>query len=690
MSKASRKKAKQVKKQPAPQKEVAKKAAFSLPKFTKYKEAAILITIIALALRLINLGGLTLWVDEYVHVLGVKDFLKGEGSLMPYDGNGFLYNVLILPFFAIFGDGAFWGRFPSAVAGGLGVYMLYVLVKDIFNKKVALYAAFLTAISLYLVFWSKIARNYSLFLFTYLLLIWAFHKALNPTEHSLTKDSIWDKYQINPKYLGLAIISLILAYFSHKLVLFFFFSAVFYFLLMAIDSAVVNKKLSFSNKYTLLAIPSLVFLVFFFTPALTSAVKTIIGSLIPENMVGWILPDWAEIGRLWKEEQYKVYNVYKTIITYDFNELYLLGVGGFISAFIINRKAGYLLFSFFLVPLLLMCFVLRGVYNPRYLVFLYPLFLTSIGCLTYFVFHWLPEKFISETYHKQLYNFSLFLPFVLFLSFARLGELKDFVTLKHKNGYVVNKKLTSWSFTNWKDATDYLKKNMKDGDVVMTTLPNATNYYMGWDDGAIQFRQKYLDTTTGQYVNYEPESSNLDAHSIENLTRTMNERARVWLLADYYFETIYTDPQARGMIFQNMELHYDATPSGDVAVYSWDKNKPKSYAGQEMVVVVGRNRSRRASKKLNFEIPQSYLADDVLEAKIAVQANSSKEGFFVLNDQFKYYIPANTTDEIQEFSVKIKKSSVKLGANSLQFGTDYRDFHKDDRKGFAVHSITIF
>ncbi|MEM1120924.1 MAG: hypothetical protein AAGJ18_10785, partial [Bacteroidota bacterium] len=57
------------------------KKAFSLPKFTKYKEVAIGITLIALVLRLINLGGLTLWVDEYVHIFGVKNFLKGEGSL---------------------------------------------------------------------------------------------------------------------------------------------------------------------------------------------------------------------------------------------------------------------------------------------------------------------------------------------------------------------------------------------------------------------------------------------------------------------------------------------------------------------------------------------------------------------------------------------------------------------------------
>lgn len=691
MSKSTKKRAKKVKKQSIPQKKVAKKSNFSLPKFTRYKEAALVITLLALVLRLINLGGLTLWVDEYVHVLGVREFLKGEGPLMPYDGNGLLYNILILPLFAIFGDGAFTGRLPSALAGSFSVFALYILVKTVFNKKIALYAAFLTAISLYLVFWSKIARNYSLFLLTYLFLLWTFYKALNPKADSLKKDSIWDKFQINPKYLGFALISLILAYFSHKLVLFFFFSAVFYFLLMALDTAIANKKVSFTNKYTLLAIPSLIFLIFFFTPSLTSSVKSVIGNLIPENMVAWVLPDWAEIGRLWSEEQYKVYDIYNAIITYDFKELYLLGLGGFVTAFIVDRKAGYFLFSFFIVPLLLMCFVLRGVYNPRYLVFLYPLFLTSIGCLTYFIFHWLPANFINKTYHQQLYNFSLFLPFLLFLGFARTGELSDFVTLKHKDGYVVDKKLSSWSFTNWKGATDYLKKHMKDGDVVMTTLPSATNYYMGWEDGgAIQFRQKYLETTTGEYVDYQPESSNLDAHSIANLTRTMQERDRVWLLADYYFETIYTDPQARAMVFQNMKLHYDATPSGDVAIYSWDRNNPKPFAGQDMVVVVGRNRLKRASGKLNFQITEAYLQKDVLQAKVAVQANSKNEGFFVLNNQFKYYLPANTTNEIQEMTVNVNKSSVKVGSNTLQFGTDYSIEANDSRPGYAVHKFSIY
>ncbi|MEM1124375.1 MAG: FUSC family protein, partial [Bacteroidota bacterium] len=364
--------------------------------------------------------------------------------------------------------------------------------------------------------------------------------------------------------------------------------------------------------------------------------------------------------------------------------------GGFFATFFFDRKAGYFLFSFFVIPLLLMCFVLRGIFNPRYLVFLYPLFLTSVGAGVYFVFHWLPAHFFADKYHKQWYNFSLFLPFLLLLGFARLGELTDFISLKYKEGYVVNKALTTWSFTNWKGATDYLKQHMQDGDVVMTTLTSATDYYMGWEaGGSIQFRQKYLEPEQG-YVNYQPESSNLDAHSIANLTRTFNERNRVWLLADYYFETVYTDPQARALVFKNMELHYDAVESGDVSIYSWDRNKPKSFKEQDMILVVARNRQKRSSNKLNFEMTEAFLQKDKIEARVAVQANSQGEGFFVINDKYKYMVPPNTSNEIQEFAVPLQKNSVKVGTNTLQFSTQFANEAKDPRKGFSIHKFAVY
>ncbi|MEM6316280.1 MAG: glycosyltransferase family 39 protein [Bacteroidota bacterium] len=668
-----------------------KKASIEFPQFSKFPQLIMGITVLALVIRLMNVAGLTLWVDEYVHVLGVKDFVAGKGPLMPYDGNGFLFNVTILPLFALFGDSPLMARIPSALAGGFAVYFVYLLIKEVFNREIAIYAATLATFSVFLVFWSRVARNYSLFLLTYTFLLWAFYKAVNPKEENLTEGSIWQRWQIDPKYAGLTLLGLILAFFSHKLVLFFFFSVVFYVIIMAIDTTVVNRKFTLQNKYTALAIPAGLFLILFFIPSLTAIFRPIIASATSEGMANWVLPDWTEIGRLWEEEKYEVYTIYKNVLLVDQPILYILGLIGLVAAFVIDRKSGYFLLCFFLVPLLLMCFVLRGVYNARYLVFLYPLFLTGIGTTAYFIFHWLPKKINADFYQKKLYNFSLFLPLLLLIGCGRIGKLKDLVTVKYRNGYVIEKDLSVWSFTNWKDATDYLKANMQNGDVVMSTLTNGVNYYMGWGDtGAIQFRQTYLDINTGEYVNYTDPPSNLNARTIDNLRKTIEENPRGWLLADYYFENIYTAPEARDLVMRYMDLHFDATPAGDVKVYSWDNTKDAKIPKQDVMIMVGRSRSDVASEELDFNLEAQYLEKEKLSLRLGIQAvNDPEEGFLILNREYKYFIPKNTTQGIDFVTIPLQKSTLRAGNNTIQFGYEKGAELNDPRRGFSVHVVEL-
>jgi uncharacterized membrane protein len=694
VSKTKKQNKKNKKKAPirSPKKTRSPKSSFSIPKFKHFRELAIGLTLVAIAIRVFNLGELTLWVDEYVHVLGVKAFLDGKGPLMPYDGNGFLYNFLILPFFALFQENEFWARLPSAISGGFSVYLVYILCKEILNEKIGIYAACLTAFSLYMIFWSRVSRNYALFSCTYLFLLWTFVKVFKPEEKALElKNNIFSKLELNPKYLGLSVIALGLAFFSHKLVLFFFFSAVFYFIFMAFEKGIAQPNKAFNNIFFFFAIPSFLFLLFFFTPTLSVYVKKVMGGFMHEAYLNWVMADWEEVGRLWKDEKYKVFDIYKNIILYSYNPLYYLGLAGFITTFIFNRKAAWFLISFFIVPLLLMSFILRGIYNPRYLVFLYPIFLMSMASAAYFIFNWLPEKFATKQYHSTLYNVCLLLPLILFFSCTRVQEISDLITLKHKAGFVVDSKLSTWSFTNWKEPNEYLKKHMKDGDVVLSTLPQATNHYMGWEEaGSIQFRQKFLNTDTGQYEYYQSDNpTNMDGNTMAGLQRTISEHPRGWLLADYYFNTVYTAQEARNLVFGNMDLHFDATSSGDVAVYSWDHSTPKVFPQQDIVFMVATNRNNMASKKLNFNVNEQLLSRPETIIDVAIQANNSnREAFMVINEAIKYFIPANNTNGVERFQIKVKSNTLKPQGNSIQFGYE-GDRNRDPRKGYAIHSIQI-
>jgi 4-amino-4-deoxy-L-arabinose transferase-like glycosyltransferase len=54
---------------------------------------------------------------------------------------------VIAPFVGLFDLNAFWGRFPFALMGFLSVVLLYFIVKQLLNERIALFSAFAFAVS---------------------------------------------------------------------------------------------------------------------------------------------------------------------------------------------------------------------------------------------------------------------------------------------------------------------------------------------------------------------------------------------------------------------------------------------------------------------------------------------------------------------------------------------------------------
>ena len=80
------------------------------------------------------------------------------------DARESLYVFLIIPFIKLWGLNEFSVRFPSAVAGTLTVPVVYLLAKELFrSKKIALFAAFLIAISPWSIYYSRLAFRANLF-----------------------------------------------------------------------------------------------------------------------------------------------------------------------------------------------------------------------------------------------------------------------------------------------------------------------------------------------------------------------------------------------------------------------------------------------------------------------------------------------------------------------------------------------
>lgn len=147
------------------------------------KEIFILISIIILSflLRIYDLGGENLWFDESTSVIASKkpivDIMSGEiGPNLP------LYYITLHFWIKLFGDSEFSIRFPSVIFGILSIYVIFKLGKLIFDERIGILSAFITAISLYHIRYSQEARPYILFVFTILLSNYYFIKFLREKE----------------------------------------------------------------------------------------------------------------------------------------------------------------------------------------------------------------------------------------------------------------------------------------------------------------------------------------------------------------------------------------------------------------------------------------------------------------------------------------------------------------------------
>ena len=192
------------------------------PAFSK-RRAAFGLAAVLLAgtlIRLLHLSDLSLWMDEYVHVMRAKGFLEGAGPLLTDDNNGILLTLCLLPGFAIFGPTVFWARFPNVLFGVGLIYLVYRMGARLFNRYVGLFAASAATLSLFLIFWSRVCRNYAPLAFFYLLLGLVFRAAFE-RETDRKPAGWWAGHGVSGRHLALLPVAGVLALLSHQLAFFF-------------------------------------------------------------------------------------------------------------------------------------------------------------------------------------------------------------------------------------------------------------------------------------------------------------------------------------------------------------------------------------------------------------------------------------------------------------------------------------
>jgi 4-amino-4-deoxy-L-arabinose transferase-like glycosyltransferase len=123
---------------------------------------AMAILLLAAALRVYDLGGRDLWVDEANGVLMSQRSLPELFESLKLDSSPPLYYIILHVWMVVFGDSEAALRLISVVAGLALVACVFIAGRRLFSLEIGAIAAVLVAVSPIQVFYSQQARMYSL------------------------------------------------------------------------------------------------------------------------------------------------------------------------------------------------------------------------------------------------------------------------------------------------------------------------------------------------------------------------------------------------------------------------------------------------------------------------------------------------------------------------------------------------
>lgn len=150
--------------------------------------------LVALALRILYLGRISLYIDEFSTIWAAKIILKHGLPLTPAGVlylRGVLFSYLEALFIYLLGFSEGVARLPSVLVGVLSVALIYLLGRRLFSPAVGLVAAALLTFSPEAIVWGGRARMYSLLQLFVLLVAFFLHKVERPKYRWAFLFSFW-------------------------------------------------------------------------------------------------------------------------------------------------------------------------------------------------------------------------------------------------------------------------------------------------------------------------------------------------------------------------------------------------------------------------------------------------------------------------------------------------------------------
>lgn len=516
---------------------------------------------IFLILALIRfLHPLNFWVDEMFHVFAAKNLLETGLPTLP---SGYLYDrslpatLLIAASFKFFGVSEFSARLPFLAVGVFSMLATYFLVKNIFGQDTAILSVFLLSLSPWQVYWALNARMYVLLQFLYILFLIAVYGFSRELDLKLSNNAYSKK-----KAAIFSLILLILVFLSsyvHEFYIIFFAVWFTYFAFL------IFRKLTGENKLFGKEIH-----LFRLNPPGSSNAPSRLNHLNPtglSNVLSRLNPCVHSNSLLCFILLLSLFLILIRLFLHNMPfapgivpEGMQLGMGFYVlllaryftafSAFALFSFAGLmkagnwenqgpLVFLGFFVPFILLTLFLDAK-NSRYLFFAFPLFvaLAANGMFE-------AREYVNTGRHKKAAKYLTVFLFTVLLVRAGAGIYK--VTSDSYQPVPYEDPHPHWNY-----ASAYVKHNMQNGDVVLSTMPICTLYYLEKTDYWLRQNEYYsFEDETG--VSRDLYTGAVILKDYQTF-RDEIEGKSGWLIADRKLDSYFTDPKVLEYVHNNMTL----------------------------------------------------------------------------------------------------------------------------------------
>lgn len=458
------------------------------------------------------------WSDENHVAIFVRAILeRGE----PILSNGYstgIYQWLLYWLGAIsakiFGLNEFAIRLPSVLFGVLSVLAIYLVGKEIFNKKVGLIAAFLTNFLNIEILWSRQARPYQGLQFFYLLSIFFLLKLVKSDNFNL-------------KYFLFFLISAFSASLMHGLGVFIFIFSFIYILIFKFKF--FRRKIFCLLSFVLL----LIFLIFF------------LREKIYFNLISL--------------KQINNFFYYRIFLTHNYFFFSLTAVFNFLLIFFKKEKDKYLIFLIFLfIQLILISFFLPMPFTRYFYIVFSLVILLSSSFL---------EKLSGIVKNKKFSNI-----FLISLVFFSIFISKDKFSFLPKENYSLNEDMQEIPEVDWKKIYSFVKEKLdkNNNSILITNWNDLPVWYLG------ESRLDYLVRTGNPYF-YDSLSGAIIIKNLEALERVIETENSGLIVIDSWDDRIPNNVREyiRENLKKEFEVDrlYPVQPRlWPVEVYSWGMN----------------------------------------------------------------------------------------------------------------------